>query len=75
MTGSQPRTPRETDVDAELVATVGIEGRALHVIRQPFAITLTDHPQPTLVHSGWTMRPDQARALAHALLAAVGPDV
>jgi hypothetical protein len=61
-------------VDAELVATVGIDGRALHVVRQPFAITLTDHPQPTVVHSGWSMRHDQARALAHALLAAVDAD-
>jgi hypothetical protein len=61
-------------VEAQLVATVGIEGRALHVVRQPFAITLTDHPHPTLVHSGWQMRPDQARALAAALLAAVDDD-
>jgi hypothetical protein len=61
-------------VNAELIASVGIEGRQLHVVRQPFAITLTDHPQPTLVNSGWTMRHDQAHALAHALLAAVGDD-
>jgi hypothetical protein len=58
-------------VDAKLVATVGIEGRQLHVVRQQFAITLTDSPNPTVQHSGWQMHPEQARSLAHALLAAV----
>jgi hypothetical protein len=61
-------------VDAELIASVGIEGRQLHVVRQQFAITLTDSPNPTVQHSGWQMRPDQARTLANALLAAVDAD-
>jgi hypothetical protein len=61
-------------VDAKLIASVGIEGRQLHVVRQPFAITLTDSPKPTVQHSGWQMRPDQARTLASALLAAVDAD-
>lgn len=51
-------------MDAKLIASVGIEGRQLHVVRQPFAITLTDSPKPTVQHSGWQMRPDQALALA-----------
>jgi hypothetical protein len=55
---------------AELVATVGIsDGRVLRVVRQPFAVMLTDHPDPA-VHSGWTMRVDQARELGEALLRA-----
>jgi hypothetical protein len=61
-------------VNGELIASVGIEGRQLHVVRQPFAITLTDSPDPKHQHSGWQMRPDQARTLANALLAAVDAD-
>ncbi len=52
------------------VATIGIsDGRVLHVVRQAYAVTLTDHPDPA-VHSGWTMRVDQARELGEALLIA-----
>jgi hypothetical protein len=55
---------------AEVVATVGTsDGRPLHVVRQPFAVTITDHPDPA-VHSGWTMRCDEARVLGEALLKA-----
>ncbi len=61
-------------MEAQLIDTIGIEGRQLHVVRQQFAITLTDSPKPTVQHSGWQMRPDQARSLAHALLAAVDAD-
>jgi hypothetical protein len=51
-----------------LVATVGTqEGRVLRVVRQPFAVTLTDHPDLD-VNAGWTMRVDQARELAEALM-------
>jgi hypothetical protein len=61
-------------VDAKLIDTIGIEGRQLHVVRQQFAVTLTDSPDPQHQHSGWQMHPDQARSLAHALLAAVDAD-
>lgn len=58
-------------MDAELIGTVGIEGRQLHVVRQQFAIGLNDHPNPTVVASGWSMRHDQALRLAQLLLLAV----
>jgi hypothetical protein len=52
---------------AQRVASVGIsDGRVLQVVRHPFAVTLSDHPDPN-VHSGWTMRVDQARELRDAL--------
>ncbi|HMH47681.1 MAG TPA: hypothetical protein VK538_08190 [Solirubrobacteraceae bacterium] len=55
---------------AELVAAIGTsDGRVLHVVRQPHAVNLTDSPDPA-VHSGWTMRVDQARELGQALLTA-----
>ena len=39
------------------------------MVRQPFAVTLTDHPD-LAVHAGWTMRVDQARELGEALVKA-----
>lgn len=52
---------------ARLLGTIG----QVHVLRWPYHVTITDSPDPS-VHSGWTMRCDQARELGEALLSAAG---
>lgn len=54
---------------AELVGTIGV----VHVLRWPYCVTLTDHPDPR-ASSGWRLQREQARALGEALLQAAGPE-
>jgi hypothetical protein len=54
---------------AKLIGQVG----RVSVVRMPYAIRVSDNPH-WQTHSGWTMRTDQARALAGALLEAAGDD-
>jgi hypothetical protein len=65
----------DAEIGLDRVRLIGTIGR-VHVLKWQYAVSVTDHPDPIVpggsIHSGFTMRTDQAVELAEALLSAAG---